>query len=248
MAVTRVLVTIFDGAGSRRKRQMLMRSLETNAGHRSHRASGFSLLEMVIVVAITITLTVVSVITLVPLLQSQHVTNAYNATLGALRQARDNAVSQRTSYSVTFASPVSPSPYSTITVAWAPASGETALPNGSAPATVTYQYPTDVAFLVPPSGTPAPDGYGTGANAIDFGYTAVSTTGGATTIYFCPDGSAQTSNLCAGGGNWDGGVVYLGRSGNAFSDRAVDLWGGTGRIHGWRLYPASGSTYQWIRQ
>jgi hypothetical protein len=184
----------------------------------------------------------------VPLLQTQHVVNAYNMTLAALRQARDNAVAQRTSYSVTFAKAVSPSPYATITVAWAPASGETALPSGNVPATVIYQYPTDVTFLVPPSGTAAPDSFGTGLNAIDFGYTAASTTGGAATVYFCPDGSVQNSNLCSGYGNWDGGVVYLGRTGNAYSDRAVDLWGGTGRIHGWRLYPASGGTYQWIRQ
>jgi len=227
---------------------MIMRRFETTGGRRRHRASGFSLLEMTIVAALSITLTVVSVITLVPLLQFQHVVNAYNTTLGALRQARDNAVSQRTAYSVTFAAPVSPSPYSTITVAWAPASGETALPSGNVPATVTYQYPTDVGFLLPPTGTAAPDGYGTGSNAIDFGYTASNTSGGAATIYFCPDGSAQSSNLCAGAGNWDGGVVYLGRSGNAYSDRAVDLWGGTGRIHGWRLYPSTGSTYQWVRQ
>ncbi len=230
-----------------------MRSQETNAGHRRHRASGFSLLEMTIVVALTIILTAVSVITLVPLMQAQHVTNAYNTTLAALRQARDNAVSQRTSYSVTFAAPVSPSPYATITVAWAPASGETSIANGSAgglvPATVVYQYPTDVGFLLPPSSTAAaPDGYGTGAKAIDFGYTAASATGGQATIYFCPDGSAQTSNLCSGSGNWDGGVVYVGRSGNAYSDRAVDLWGATGRVHGWRLYPLTSTTYQWIRQ
>jgi len=227
---------------------MLMRSLGINGGHCRRGASGFSLVEMVTVVAITITLTVVSVITLVPLLQNQHVVNAYNMTLASLRQARDNAVAQRTSYSVTFANPVSPSPYATITVAWAPASGETALPSGNVPATVVYQYPTDVVFLTPPSGTAPPDGYGTGANPIDFGYTASSTTGGATTVYFCPDGSVQNSNLCSGFGNWDGGVVYLGRSGNNFSDRAVDLWGGTGRIHGWRLYPLTGSTYQWKRQ
>ncbi len=252
MVVTRVSVTIFHWVGSRRKRQMFMKSQGTSAGHRRHRASGFSLLEMTIVVALTLILTVVSVITLVPLMQAQHVINAYNMTLSALRQGRDNAVSQRTSYSVTFANAVSPSPYATITVAWAPASGETAIANGTAsgfvPATVTYQYPTDVAFLVPPTGTSAPDGYGTGSNAIDFGYTAASATGGAATVYFCPDGSAQTSNLCSGAGNWEGGVVYLGRSGNAYSDRAVDLWGGTGRIHGWRLYPLTGTTYQWIRQ
>jgi len=231
---------------------MLMRSLEINAGHGRHRASGFSLLEMMIVVALTFIVTAISVITLVPMLQSQHVTNAYNMALAALRQARDNAVSQRTSYSVTFANAVSPSPYATIAVAWAPATGETGIADGTGnnlvPATVTYQLPTDVLFLAPPSGTSAPDGWGTGANAIDFGYTASSSTGGVTTIYFCPDGSAQTSNLCYGAGNWDGGVVYIGRSGNAYSDRAVDLWGATGRIHGWRLYALTGTTYQWVRQ
>ncbi|MGA8539056.1 MAG: hypothetical protein WB566_06120 [Terriglobales bacterium] len=229
-----------------------MRSLEINARHRRHRTSGFSLVEMTIVVAITITLTVVAVITLVPLLQAQHVTNAYNMTLAALRQARDNAVSQRTSYSVTFANQVSPSPYATIAVAWAPASGETSLTNGTSngltPATVTYQLSTDVSFLTPPAGTTSPDGYGTGTHAIDFGYTASSSTGGAATIYFCPDGSIQNSNLCTGFGNWDGGVVYLGRSGNAYSDRAVDVWGATGRIRGWRLYNITGTTYQWLRQ
>ena len=167
--------------GSPRKQQMFMRSLEINARHRRHRTSGFSLVEMTIVVAITITLTVVAVITLVPLLQAQHVTNAYNMTLAALRQARDNAVSQRTSYSVTFANKVSPSPYATIAVAWAPASGETSLTNGTSngltPATVTYQLSTDVSFLTPPAGTTSPDGYGTGTHAIDFGYTASSSTG-----------------------------------------------------------------------
>ena len=254
MVVIRVSVTIFHWVGSRRKRQMFMKSQGTSAGHRRHRASGFSLLEMTIVVALTLILTVVSVITLVPLMQAQHVINAYNMTLAALRQGRDNAVSQRTSYSVTFANAVSPSPYATITVAWAPASGETAIANGTAsgfvPATVTYQYPTDVAFLVPPTGTSAPDGYGTGSNAIDFGYTAASATGGAATVYFCPDGSAQ--NAVDGSGNctssWDGGVVYIARAGDLLSSRAVDLWGATGRVHGWRLYNKSGGGYQWLRQ
>ncbi len=196
------------------------------------------MLEMAIVVALTIVVAVMSVVSLVPLLQAQHETNAYNTTLATMRQARDNAVSQRTAYSVTFSNTVTPN---TITVAptltgW----------QGNQP-TVTYQFPSDVLFLKPPTGTAAPDGYGTGATAIDFGYTASSNTGGATTIYFCPDGSAQNASSCVGAGNWDGGVVYLGESGNIGSDRAVDLWGGTGRIHGWRLYPL-GSGYQWVRQ
>jgi len=217
---------------------MLMRSLETNASHRRRRERGFTLLEMAMVLAISIIVSVVSVVSLMPLLKAQHETNAYNTTIAAMRQARDNAVSQRSSYSVTFSNSATPN---TITVALASAAYQ------GDQNTVTYKFPNDVLFLLPPTGTTGPDGYGTGTNAIDFGYTASSNAGGATTIYFCPDGSAQTASTCAGAGNWDGGVVYLGQSGNTGSDRAVDVWGSTGRVHGWRLYP-QGTGYQWVRQ
>jgi type II secretory pathway pseudopilin PulG len=221
-----------------------MRSLKINAGRCRHRASGFSLIEMTTVVALTIVVSVISVISLMPLLNAQHVVNAYNTTLSVMRQARDNAASQRTSYSVTFQNTTVPN---SITVAWAPVTGESNM--GELP-TTTYTFPNNVVFAVPPSGVTAPDNYGSGSSAIDFGYTASSSAGGATVIYFCPDGSAQTSNACAGAGNWDGGVVYFGLSGDGLSWRAVDLWGATGRIHGWRLYPKTGGggNYQWLRQ
>jgi type II secretory pathway pseudopilin PulG len=216
-----------------------MNSRETNARHRGPRASGFSLVEMVIVIAVGIIVSAISVISLMPLLKAQHETNAYNTTLAALRQARDNAVSQRTAYSVTFSAATTPN---TITIAPTLSGGFQG--NQSS---VTYQYPNDVFFMTPPTGTAGPDGYGTGSHAIDFGYTASSSAGGQNTIYFCPDGSVQTASTCAGSGNWDSGVVYLGEASNTGSDRAVDLWGGTGRIHGWRLYP-QGTGYQWVRQ
>jgi len=222
---------------------MFMRSLETNAGHgrhrRGYRTSGFSLLEMMIVIAISLIATVVSVVSLIPMLNSQHVTNAYNTTLSAMRQARDNAVSQRTSYSVVFSKTVTPN---TITVT-------PTLTFGGAQSTVTYSLPTDVTFQTNSaiSSTAAPDSFGSGANAIDFGYTAGGSTG-IETIYFCPDGSAQTTSACAGVNNWDGGVVYLARGTDLLTSRAISLWGGTGRIHGWRLYNKSGGGYQWLRQ
>jgi Tfp pilus assembly protein FimT len=220
---------------------MLMRSLEKNAGRSRHRASGFSLIEMTMVLAISIIVSVVSVMSLVPAMQQYRLSNAYNTTLAAMRQARDNAVSQRTSYSVTFTTSVTPL-INTITVAPTLAGFQ-----GDQNA-VTYTLPTDVAFLAQ-TGLPStgPDGFGTGTTAIDFGWTGSGTgTGGATVIYFCPDGSSQASSTCAA--SWSGGVVYIARNGDLLSSRAITLWGGTGRVHGWRLYSNGGGGYQWLRQ
>lgn len=218
-----------------------MRSLETDAGHRRHRASGFSLIEMMIVLAILLILASITTLTLMPAMRQQHVANAYNTTLSAMRQARDNAVSQRTSYSATFLNAATPN---TIVVT------PTLLGFAGDQNTVTYQLPTDVTFNVQTGfPTPGPDNYGTGTVAIDFGYTANGGAGGGTTIFFCPDGSAQTAACSAGGyaNNWDGGVVYIALPGNLSGSRALTLSGGTGRIHGWRLYP-QGAGYQWLRQ
>ncbi len=230
---------------------MLMRSVETNPGHRRHRESGFSLIEMMSVVALVIVMSSITFISLVPVMNSQHVTNAYNTTLAAMRLARDSAVAQRTSYSVTFATAVSPSPYATITVAPTVAGFQ------GDQNTLIYQLPTDVSFLaqtgLPTAAAAVPDGYGSGTVAIDFGWTINGVgTGGANTIYFCPDGSSQrsptTNNDGSCPGTWDGGVVYLARAGDLLSSRAITLWGGTGRIRGWRLYAKSGGGYQWLRQ
>lgn len=219
-----------------------MRSLKTNARHRRHGASGFSLIEMTMVMALIIVLASITTISLIPLLKQQRITNAYNTTLAAMRQARDNAVAQRTSYSVTFSNTVSPN---TITVS------PTVVGFLGDQNTTTYQMPTDVTFNVQTGfPTTGPDNYGTGLVPVDFGYTANGGAGGGTTIYFCPDGSAQDAEGGAGNcaGSWDGGVVYLARAGEITSARAVTLWGGTGRIHGWRLYSKSGGGYQWLRQ
>lgn len=203
-----------------------------------------------IVVAIGIILTVVSVISLVPLLNQQRVTNAYNTTLAALRLARDNAVAQRTSYSVTFSTAATPN-----TIVVAPV-----LPSGASTFTgqqssVTYQLPTNVFFLaqsgLPNTTATAPDSYyNSTLQAIDLGFAANGYTSGVNTVYFCPDGSAQNSQDGTGdcSGSWEGGVVYIAQTGNILSSRAITLWGGTGRIHGWRLYAKSGGGYQWVRQ
>ena len=212
------------------------------------RAAGFSLLEMMVVVALIIVVGSITFVSLIPLLKAQRVTNAYNITLAAMRQARDNAVSQRTSYSVNFVQ--STSAAATITVAPTLSTAFSGEQNS-----VTYTLPTDVGFYaisgIPTGATTVPDGYGAGATAIDFGYTYSGTgSGGTSTIYFCPDGSSQdgTGGVGACTGNWSGGVVYVARQGEILSSRAITLWGGTGRIHGWRLYNKTGGGYLWLRQ
>jgi len=220
--------------------------LKTKALGARHDASGFSLMEMMMVVAIIIILASISFVSLVPLLQQQHVVNAYNITMGAMRQARDNAISQRTSYSVTFAAQGSGAP-ATVTVAPTISGFQ-----GDQSSNI-YQLPTDVNFYAASqlASTSPPDGFGAGTAPIDFGYTYSGTgAGGQTTIYFCPDGSSQNTSgdgTCAGSGNWSGGVVYIAMQGNLLSSRALTLWGGTGRVHGWRLYSKSGG-YQWLRE
>ncbi len=222
-----------------------MKSRKRNAGQ-GRRAAGFSLIEMMITIAILIIASTVAIVSLVPMLNTQHLTNAYNTTLGTLRQARDCAVAQRTSYQVTFSKPAG--------YPWQIAVSATLAFAGD-PCTATYTLPTVVLFQTNSaiSATPAPDSgagsnFGSGANAIDFGYTPSGGTGGQSTVYFCPDGSAQTTSTCGGSGNWDDGVVYMARTGDLLSSRAVDVWGATGRVRGWRLYPNSTGGYQWLRQ
>ena len=224
--------------------KMGLKQLKIKASRSRQRASGFSLLEMMMVVAITIIVALYAVLGLVPVLNQTRVNNAYNTTMAAMRQARDNAVSQRTSYSVTFSSSVTPN-----TIVVAPTlAGFQGDQN-----TVTYQLPPGVTFLAQSAlaTTPPPDGYGAGTAPIDFGYAAPAATGGGDkTIYFCPDGSAENNNsagTCSGMNNWSGGVIYIAQSSNVLSSRALTLWGGTGRIHGWRLY-SNGAGYLWARQ
>lgn len=211
---------------------------------------GFSLLEMTMVVALGVVLSAVTFVSLVPLLKQQHVVNAYNTTIAAMRLAHDNAVAQQTSYSVTFQNATVPN-----TIVVSPV-----LPSGSSTfsgeqSAQTYQLPNDTLFLaqtgLPNTQATAPDNYYGGTlNSIDMGYTANGAAGGSSTVYFCPDGSAQDSEDGTGNcsGSWDGGVVYISQSGNMLSSRAVTLWGGTGHVHGWRLYSKSGGGYQWLRQ
>jgi prepilin-type N-terminal cleavage/methylation domain-containing protein len=194
---------------------------------------GFSQLEMMIVIAIGLTVAGITTIAYMPTIKGQHVTSAYNSTLGTLRRARDQAAADMRIYVVQFTNP------GTITVTQAgPGVTNCQVPPTGAQLLQTV-FPNDVTFQVEP-GSPTsqsvapttPDGFGIGNLAIDFDEPNVP---GTTSICFNPDGTA-TDVL----GNTNNGVVYFGRTGDVYSGRAITVWGTTGRIRGWRLYNNSG--------
>ncbi len=200
----------------------------------SRRMRGFSLIELMIVIALILVVAGFSIMAIQPSLKNGDVTEAYNQTLMALRQARDISIAQRQIYFVTLSNAAVPN---TITIT----QGSTGT------VTATYSLPTDVAFVTVP-GIPTspgafpttPDGFGLGGTAIDFDQGIVG--GIKNVIYFYPDGSAQDAV-----GNVNNGVVYVAMPGFVNTSRAITLWGTTGRLRGWRLSLNAG-TYYWRQQ
>ena len=128
----------------------------------SRRMRGFSMIEMMIVIALILIVAAFSIMAIQPALKDGHVTEGYNQTLMAMRQARDISVAQRQIYFVTLSNAVAPN---TITIT-----------QGSTGTVIsTYSLPTDVAFDVEP-GIPispvafptTPDGFGAGCHGHRF--------------------------------------------------------------------------------
>jgi prepilin-type N-terminal cleavage/methylation domain-containing protein len=200
---------------------------------------GFSLLELLITIAIGLTMAGVTFMTLIPLFKENHVDQAYDTVLSVMRNYRNLSITQSKRYVLVFTAGVPPAA-NTITVQY----WGVGVPASPAPVTVaTYTLPNDMEFAVQagfPSG--APDSFGTGVTAIQFNACTVIESGNPCIIYY-PDGSAQDDL-----GNYNSGIVYITRpASNMYSSRAITLFGTTGRIRGWRLYNQSGSNV-WVQQ
>jgi len=203
----------------------------------SRKNRGFSLLEMLTVVAIGMTVAGITFMSLMPMFKQNHVDQAYDTTLSVIRNYRNLSISQGKRYVLQFTAP------GTITVErW----DHIPVPPDPAPVNVaTYTLPTDIQFAVQTGfPNPGPDLMGTGAIPVVFNACTV-VAGGNPCLIFYPDGSAQDD--AGNPGNYNSGVVYLTRPGDLYSSRAINVWGTTGRVRGWRLYTQS-SVNTWVQQ
>lgn len=193
-----------------------------------------------IVIAIGLTMAGVTMMALMPLFTKSHVDRAYDTTLSALRTYRNLAIANGARYVLI---PTAPG---TITVQFWPY-----VQGGVSPAPTTVasiNLPPDVSFTtVAGFPSPGPDGFGAGNNAIYFqNNNGVAdncniVVAGEPCIVFYPDGSAQDDAQ-----NYINGVIYLYQN-SLLSARAIDIWGTTGRVRGWRLYTPSGVA-TWYQQ
>jgi len=193
---------------------------------------GFSVVEMMIVVAIMMIVMGTAFIQIAPALKNAKAETALQTTLGQMRRAHELAVDRRQIYRVTFTAPRT---IQLDRVDVDPTTGARTFVLQS-----TIDLPTDMSFSVvsgiPTASTKVPDGYGNGTIAIDFDRDF---SGSGTDIYFQRDGRALDSS-----NRLNNGLVYICRSGDFKSCKAVSLMGATGRVKGWRLNAAANG---WIQ-
>lgn len=209
----------------------------------SNKQRGFSLLELLMAVSIGFTFAAITFIALMPVFNKSHVDSAYETTLSVLRNTRNLAIAQSHEYIVTFTPGAAgpPATPASILVQYQPPAVAGVLPTPQNVA--TYTLPFDINFAVI-TGFPAktPDGWGSGAKPIDFGY-GPNQVDGTNLIVFMPDGSSQDTL-----GDYNSGVLYLSRTTDTiYSGRAITVWGATGRVRGWRLYSQAGGP-TWVQQ
>lgn len=205
-------------------------SLQTMCRHRSAQ-SGFSLTEMMIVVAVGIAITAMAMVQLNPTLQDFRASSANDQVKSTLRQAREYAISQRRTVAVTFTTDAYGDP-------------EIQLNDYTVSFGVQAMNPTPL-LLVPLSSKvqfilfnnlpDTPDNFGNKA-ALCFGGNAYAV---GSILKFQSDGTFTDIS-----GNIINGSIFVGIPNQPMTARAVTILGSTGRIKSWT--GASGN--MWVQQ
>lgn len=182
-------------------------------------AGGFSLIELVVVIAIIFVVAAMAIISIQPNVQQMRANAAMNQVLEQLRIAREYAIANRRWVQVQFNQPQP----NQVTV-----TAMNALTAGAGPNVVLSTVPLQntVVFFVFAGQPDTPDGYGNG-NAILF----AGVPGGPPAGMFFDSTGAFTN---AGTGLPINGTVFLGNPTFPSTARAVTVLGGTGRIRAWK--------------
>jgi type II secretory pathway pseudopilin PulG len=196
--------------------------------------SGFSLVEMVVVVGVVFVVAATALMNILPSIRSSRANAGMEMVLGEMRRAHERAVDERRIYRLTFVAP------QTIQVEVGQVAIIGSTITDSAPVFVAAEppltLPGNIQFLaipgIPTNPNATPDGFGTGGLAINLDIA----NGGGTQIYFQPDGRALD-----GANRLNDGVIYLAEPNNLFSSRAVSLYGTTGRSKSWFLTQVNGA-------
>jgi len=198
---------------------------------------GFSLLEMLLVIAIIGITSAFAILAFTNVLPTIRADSTLQLAEAQIRQAREKAVDERRNFTVTFQGTSEIVTCSSGTIA-----GAIACPNSANGVSEYSDYflPYSFTWMSNFGGTndpnnlysgvgDTPDGYGKNY-AINFtnsaGYIC---TGLPCTITFQSDGTAVDSS-----GNYVTGTVFMGFPGAVIQARAITILGATGKIKGWR--------------
>ena len=216
------------------------------SGKRNRKTLGFSLVETLIIVLIVFILIAAAIIQIRPILMASRSDTAASYTLNQIRLARERAIDERRLMRVTFTAPqtILMEYQFTDPVSHVASFLPVTLQSGQAGAGIVT-LPFDIKFIPPPT-TPAtpPDNIGAQNNAFDFFCAGTACTG--TPLYFNPDGSIVNVN-----NDPVQGVVYMARTADPLSARAVSFFGPTGKAKAWRFLNAVAAgqpTIRWTQQ
>jgi prepilin-type N-terminal cleavage/methylation domain-containing protein len=180
---------------------------EKTASPGAVQVSGFSMIEVCMVVMIFSVIAGFAVLNVTAFLPGMHANQTMNQTVAQLRAGRNMAISQRRGIQLLFAGD---STVSLVRNEYDQSSTELK----------TVSFGNGFEFMLFDGISDTPDGFGN-SEAIDFP--------GAAFFTFLPDGTLVDQS-----GNPVNGTVFLGKEGRSETARAVTVLGATGRIRGYR--------------
>jgi prepilin-type N-terminal cleavage/methylation domain-containing protein len=197
---------------------------------RIHSQRGFSLIEVLIVVAIASILMAAAILGTKNTLAAYKADAAANVVTSQLRTARQLAISQRRWVQVWFDSAIAAPDYAPHVRYWVDNTGT----GGPAQPIVSLPLTSRTQFTLFAGLPDTPMGFGN-ASAVYIGGVG----GGPPTMYFGPTGTFTSAKSTSALIN---GTIFVGIPGQTLTARAVTILGGTGRV---RTYTWNGTSIGW---